>query len=85
MVLREDLAGPADVLVTHSRPSWMSPPANPLVEYHIRCEEAIECATLRQELVDEQLRHDRPFEMVKPRRWYFGHYHQRANRMHKGK
>lgn len=84
MVLREDLAKPADVLVTHSGPSWLSPPANPLVEYYIRCEEAIGCSTLRQELADEQLRHDRLFELVKPRCWYFGHYHHRAIHKHEG-
>jgi hypothetical protein len=70
MVLREDLAQPADVLVTHAGPSWLSPPPNPLVEDYIRSEEAVGCQSLRQELADEQLRHDRLFELVKPRHWY---------------
>jgi hypothetical protein len=78
MVLRENLAGAADVLVTHAGPSWTAPPPNPLVEYFIRCEEAIGCNTLRQELVDEQHRHDRLFELVRPKWWYFGHYHHSA-------
>jgi hypothetical protein len=84
MVLREDLAHPADVLVTHAGPSWLSPPPNLLVEGFIRSEEAIGCHSLRQELADEQLRHDRLFELVKPRHWYFGHYHQRADHQHEG-
>jgi len=84
MVLREELAGPADVLVTHAGPSWLSPPANPLVEYYIRCEEAIGCNTLRQELLDEQVRHDRLFELVRTRYWYYGHYHHRALHQHEG-
>lgn len=46
MVLREDLAFPADALVTHPGPSWLSPP-NMLVEGFIRSEEAIGCHSLR--------------------------------------
>ncbi len=84
MVLREDLAGPADVLVTHSGPSWLSPPANPLVEFYIRMEESFGCKTLRQELLDEQLRHDRLFELVRPKYWYYGHYHHSAIHQHEG-
>lgn len=84
MSLREDLAGPADVLVTHAGPSWAAPPPNPFVEYCIRCEEAIGSNTLRQELHAEQLRHDRLFELVRPKRWYFGHHHHSSTWSHNG-
>jgi hypothetical protein len=84
MVLREDLAGRADVLVTHSGPTWMAPPSNPLVEYYISCEQAMGCDTLRQELRNEQRRHDRLFQLVRPQRWYFGHYHASRTRVHAG-
>jgi hypothetical protein len=84
MVLREDLAKPADVLVTHVGPSWLSPPPNQLVEFYIRGEEALGCSSLRKELLDEQLRHDRLFELVRPRYWYYGHYHHRADHQHEG-
>ncbi|MCU0750384.1 MAG: hypothetical protein MUF13_12640 [Akkermansiaceae bacterium] len=84
MVLREDLAHPADVLVTHAGPSWLCPPTNLMVEAFIRSEEAIGCNSLRQELADEQVRHDRLFDLVKPRHWYFGHYHHRADHQHEG-
>jgi hypothetical protein len=84
MVLREDLAGPADVLVTHGGPLWLAPPPNPLVECFIQAEEAIDCKTLRQELLDEQIRHDRLFELVRPRFWYYGHHHHSATHQHEG-
>lgn len=84
MVLREDLALPADVLVTHAGPSWLSPPSNPLVEGFIRSEEAIGCHSLRKDLADEQFRHDRLFEFVKPPHCYYGHCHHRADHQQKG-
>jgi hypothetical protein len=84
MVLRENLAKPADVLVTHAGPSWLSPPPNQLVEHYIRAEETVGCGTLQQELDEEQLQHDRLFELVKPRHWYYGHYHHRADHQHEG-
>jgi len=40
--------------------------------------------TLEQELINEQLRHDRLFDLVKPRHWYFGHYHHSAIHNHHG-
>lgn len=84
MVLCEDLAQPADVLVTHAGPSWLSPPPNQLVQDYISSEEAIGWSSLRQELADEQLRHDQLFELVKPRHWCYGHYHHRADHQHEG-
>lgn len=61
MVLREDLALPSVVLVTHAGPTCLCPPPNPMVEAFIRL-----------------------FELVKPRHWYFGHYHHRADHQHEG-
>lgn len=84
MVLREDLARPADALITHAGPSWTNPPKGGMLEYNIRCEEALGCKALRQELIDEQLRHDRLFGLVHPKYWYFGHYHHRASHLHEG-
>lgn len=70
--------------MTHAGPSWNAPPTNPFVEYCISCEEGIGCNTLRQELIDEQLRHDRLFELVRPKFWYYGHYHHSAIHHHEG-
>lgn len=84
MELRENLAHPADVLVTHSGPTFTNPPANDLVRCYARFEETIGQTTLEQELIDEQLRHDRLFELVKPKNWYFGHYHHSATHNYNG-
>lgn len=79
MVLRENMAQPTEVLVTHTGPSWTTPPPNNLLDLYIRCEEAIGCNTLPQELLDEQARHDRLSELVRPRIWYHGHHHRSAS------
>jgi hypothetical protein len=76
MILNETLAQPADVLVTHSGPTWTAPPPDALVDYYAAAEAAIGTATLHRELRDEQARHDRLFELVKPRQWYHGHFHR---------
>jgi hypothetical protein len=78
MILREDLAGKADVLVTHTGPSWTTPPWNDFVDGYAQAEDAIGTKTLRRELRDEAARHDRLFELVKPRIWYHGHFHHSA-------
>lgn len=82
MILDETRAQPADVLVTHTGPSWLAPPRSDLVEYYAAAEAAIGTTTLRRELLDEAARHDRLFELVRPRRWYFGHHHHSATHYH---
>ncbi len=84
MVLDEALAQPADVLVTHSGSSWTTPPASELLNYYIEAEAAMGLTTLRQELHDETRRHDRLFEIVRPRQWYHGHYHRSVTYLHEG-
>ncbi len=76
MILNENLAQPADVLVTHSGPSSTTPPWNDFVDQYAQVEAAIGTKTLRRELRDETARHDRLFEIVKPRQWYHGHFHR---------
>jgi hypothetical protein len=80
MVLKEELAGKADVLVTHTGPSWTTPPPNNLLDLYIQAEIAIGTKTLRRELLDEQVRHEQLFELVQPKQWYHGHHHHSATR-----
>jgi hypothetical protein len=76
MILDESRAQPADVLVTHTGPSWTTPPWNDFVEKYAKDEADIGTTSLRRELRDETARHDRLFELVKPRQWYHGHFHR---------
>lgn len=78
MTLQEDLAKPADVLVTHTGPSWTLPPSNDLVDHYAAAEAAIGTTSLKRELRDEAARHDRLCELVRPRQWYHGHHHHSA-------
>lgn len=78
MTLRENLAGKADVLVTHTGPSWATPPVSNFLLECIYYEEQIGRDTLPDELREEAARHDRLYELVKPRHWYFGHFHHSA-------
>lgn len=78
MILREDLAGKADVLVTHSGPTLSTPPWNEFVDQYAQAEAEIGTTTLRRELRDEAARHDRLGELVRPRIWYHGHFHHSA-------
>jgi hypothetical protein len=82
MILDESRAQPSDVLVTHSSPSWTTPPSNELLRYYIESEAAIGTTSLRRELRDEAARHDRLFEIVQPRRWYHGHHHDSSEHQH---
>jgi hypothetical protein len=82
MILDESRAQPSDVLVTHSGPSWTTPPYNELLRYYIESEAAIGTTSLRRELRDEAARHDRLFEIVHPRRWYHGHHHHSSEHQH---
>lgn len=85
MVLREDLAGPADVLVTHSGPSWLGPsPDDPFVLPYLHEEQAVGGSTLLDDLIAERQRHDVLFNLVKPKRWFFGHFHMWAEVVHQG-
>ncbi len=84
MVLREDLAQPADVLVTHAGPTMAIQTENAMVRCYARFEESIGSDSLVQELIDEQHRHDRLFDLVKPKHWYYGHYHHSDTRTHQG-
>lgn len=82
MVLDETRAQPADVLVTHTGPSWLAPPGNAMVDYYAAAEAAIGTTTLKRELHDEALRLDRLFKLVRPRQWYIGHHHHSATHHH---
>lgn len=85
MILDETRAQPADVLVTHTGPSWLVPPRSDLVDHYAAAEATIGTTTLRQELRDEAARHDRLFELVRPQRWYFGHHHHSATHNREGR
>ena len=84
MILDKTRALPADVLVTHAGPSWLTPPRSQLVKSYAAAEAAIGTSTLMRELRDEAARHDRLFELVRPKRWYFGHHHHSATHQHGG-
>ena len=84
MILDETRAQPADVLVTHTGPSWLAPPRSGMVDYYAAAEAAIGTTTLHRELHDEAARLDRLFELVRPRQWYFGHHHHSATHQHDG-
>ncbi len=85
MILDETRAKPTDVLVTHTGPSWLTPPRSDLVDFHAAAEAAMGTTTLRRELRDEAARHDRLFELTRPRQWYFGHHHHSATHHHDGR
>lgn len=78
MQLDEIKAQPADVLVTHTGPTWTVPKRTDLVDHYAKAESAIGTTTLRRELRDEAARHDRLFELVNPKQWYHGHHHHSA-------
>lgn len=84
MKLIAELATPADVLITHAGPSFIHRPTSPMVEYYIRREEENGINGLRQMLIAEQCRHDRLFELVHPKNWYFGHYHHSESLVYQG-
>jgi hypothetical protein len=78
-------AGPADVLVTHSGPSWIGPGySSPLVQTYARSEDEFGNSSLIADLKEERRQHDRLFRLVKPRTWYLGHFHQRAEKQNAG-
>jgi hypothetical protein len=78
-------AGPADVLVTHSGPGWIGPGiSSPLIKTYAQAENEFGTSSLVSDLREERRQHDRLFRMVKPRTWYLGHFHQRAEKQHAG-
>ncbi len=85
MSLRQELASPADVLVTHSGPPWIGPTANnPFVEMCCQYEEMEGIATLRSALPAERKLHHELFDLVKPKTWYLGHFHRTEEKSHQG-
>ncbi len=84
MTLDETRAQPADVLVTHTGPSWLAPPHIGMVDHYAAAEAAIGTTSLRRELRDEAARHDLLFELVRPLQWYFGHHHRSVTHQHDG-
>ncbi|MEO8614835.1 MAG: metallophosphoesterase [Luteolibacter sp.] len=82
---RPELARPADVLVTHSGPSWIGPSCrNPFVDSYCCAEAEFGRETLIQELRAERKAHENLFRAVKPRTWFFGHFHERAEKTRSG-
>lgn len=68
---REPLAMPADVLVTHTAPSWIGPGVEaPIVRYFVEKD-----PPLLQELLDERANTDKLYAKVAPKQAYMGHFH----------
>ena len=84
-VFRTEQTGPADVLVTHSGPSWIGPGTrNPFIDACCLAEVDFGCDSLLQELKDERKTHEDLFRAVKPRTWYLGHFHEKAEKTRSG-
>ena len=78
-------AGPADVLVTHSGPSWIGPGcSSPLIKAFVRAEDDFGNSSLIADLKEERRRHDELFRIVKPKSWYLGHFHDRLEKTRSG-
>ena len=83
--LDKEKAGPADVLVTHSGPTWIGPGcSSPLIKAFDRAEEDFGTSSLIADLTEERRRHDELFRLVKPKTWYLGHFHERAEKTRSG-
>lgn len=83
--LNKAKTGPADVLVTHSGPTWIGPAcSSPLIKAFVRAEEDFGTSSLIADLKEERRRHDELFRLVKPRTWYLGHFHERAEKSRSG-
>lgn len=83
-VLHKDLIAAADVLVTHSGPSWIGPPCRNEFVQIFADSEMERGIDLIDELEIERTLHDRLFEAVRPRHWYLGHFHRSEVKIHKG-
>lgn len=80
-VLDESKIGdaPVDVLVTHSGPNWIGPnDCTGIVKACVDVEAKLGLHTLWPELQAERIKHDRLLEIVKPKKLYLGHFHQRC-------
>jgi len=74
--LRHELAGPADVLVSHSGPRWIGPSSsNHIVDLYARREDESTGSDLITELETERMLHEELFHLVRPKHWYLGHFH----------
>jgi hypothetical protein len=73
--LRRDLIEPADVLVTHSGPSWCGPSTKNGFVRLFEVSERRHGSDLIAELDAERALHDEAFSLVRPRHWYLGHFH----------
>ena len=74
--LRRELAGPADVLVTHSGPRWIGPPpSNDFVDVYAQSESENNDTDFIGELETERMLHEELFRLVCPKHWYLGHFH----------
>ena len=51
---------------------------------YARSEDEFGNSSLIADLKEERRQHDRLFRMVRPRTWYLGHYHQRAEKQNAG-
>lgn len=83
-VLRKDLITSADVLVTHSGPSWIGPPCRNEFVQIFADSEMERGIDLIDELEIERQLHDRLFDLVRPSSWYLGHFHCTEVLTHKG-
>lgn len=83
--LHKDLIGPADVLVTHSGPTWIGPSAsNGFVRLFAQEEADRLGSDLIADLEAERALHDEAFSLVRPRHWYLGHFHRSEILTHEG-
>jgi hypothetical protein len=82
--LRPDLLAPADVLVTHSGPSWIGPQtSNGIVRMFADRESKFNTDLIAQ-LDEERKLHEEAFAIVRPKRWYLGHFHICQSLVHEG-
>lgn len=82
--LHRDLLGPADVLVTHSGPSWIGPQtSNGFVRLFADRESQYQSDLVAELDVERQL-HEEAFAIVRPSRWYLGHFHISQSLVHEG-
>lgn len=83
--LDPSMATKADVLVTHSGPSWIGPKCRSgiIKEYEV-VENYFGTSTLVSELKEERKQHDQLFRLVRPKTWYCGHFHERAEKHQHG-
>jgi hypothetical protein len=83
--LRRELATPADVLVTHSGPRWIGPAtSNDFVAIYAQGELETCGNDLIGELETERMLHEELFRLVRPKHWYFGHFHDSDVITHEG-